>query len=371
MALIARGVCTFAEKILHAQSLGAVGVVVFSDDRPKQALVGDAAGIQVPGVMIDRQPGLALAGLLEAGTPVTVTLMPRRFTGVGLSGAGPVVYEDSEIQQWEFNRLSRDNDGRNHWAVPIHHPIERWSDGLYVGAWHVGRTSAVTTTHIALRLDFYGYQEWPELTLDHDTVSIPAGGSVEVGTRLDVQDDWPLGALQGAIFADYGRADGDVANPPGSTPGGYELEALRTVVPVNVNVAAPYDWRGSRVLGGVAGDDPSAPYDNGAMWGAFKWDWRPESGDWRFYFADASEPADNTFLLLRTQWTDPITGRSDIDTRVLAPTPSRFSNPADPSNAEDDWSDPAWYGPYSLALLARRTQREANRRAREGGSPQG
>lgn len=350
IALIERGVCTFTEKILNAQNDGAIGVVVFTDARAKTSMGGDGTGVAIPGVMIDRQPGLRLVELLDAGEVLETSVFARDYVGVGLSGAGPIVYEDTELQQWEFMRVSYDNDARNHWGVPVHHPLERWADGLYLALWHGGRTDAVTNTHITMRLDFYAYEDWEALTLDQSTVTIPAGGEVTVEAMLTIPEDAPVGALQGAIFADYARMEGDEAD---LAPAGYELPHLRTVIPVNANVAAEYDWQGAVTLGGASGADPDALYDNGAMWGTFKWDWRPESGDWRFYFVDAAEPEDNTFWLFRTMWSDEDAGHSDIDTRVYGPANDRFSDPDHPDNADEDMSDPAWYGPYTLDRLTR------------------
>jgi subtilisin family serine protease len=78
VALIERGVCTFPEKILKAQQAGAIAILMFTDARPKTAMGGDGTGIEIPGAMIDNQPGLDLKARLEGGTVVTVTLDPER-----------------------------------------------------------------------------------------------------------------------------------------------------------------------------------------------------------------------------------------------------------------------------------------------------
>ena len=73
IALIARGTCNFSEKILNAQNAGAVGVLVYSDDREPTAMGGDGTGITIPGVMITKTDGLNVAAVLE-NMPVSVTL---------------------------------------------------------------------------------------------------------------------------------------------------------------------------------------------------------------------------------------------------------------------------------------------------------
>ncbi len=101
VALIERGECPFTDKMNNAAEAGAIAVVIFTDDRDK---VGPACGggctadPGIPGVMIDRQPGLDLRQLLLDGQSVSVLLdADYRFaqdwlvdTLVEDSGSGPV-----------------------------------------------------------------------------------------------------------------------------------------------------------------------------------------------------------------------------------------------------------------------------------------
>lgn len=73
IALIARGVCNFSEKILAAQGAGATAVLVYSDSRLPTAMGGSAAGITIPGRMITNEYGLNIAAVLDAGSTVTAT----------------------------------------------------------------------------------------------------------------------------------------------------------------------------------------------------------------------------------------------------------------------------------------------------------
>ncbi|MFN2114836.1 MAG: S8 family serine peptidase, partial [Anaerolineae bacterium] len=74
IALVRRGVCVFSEKLLNAQSAGAIAVLMFTDDRPRTAMAGDGTGITIPAVMIDHDPGEALAELVGGGAVVTAVL---------------------------------------------------------------------------------------------------------------------------------------------------------------------------------------------------------------------------------------------------------------------------------------------------------
>jgi hypothetical protein len=365
IALIERGgrdgTCTFFEKFTNAMNAGAIAAVVFTDERPVVTMGSTLGNVDIPGVMIEREAGLAVKAALEGGADMTAAMIFRtNITLKGLGGAAPVRYDASDIQQYEYMTMNSENGLKNHWAIPVHHPRERWSDGLYMYLTHSGRSAVVTNTHIAMRVDSYAYRDWTALSLSQTAVTIPPKGEVTVDATLRVGADSPYGGLQGAIFVDYPRGAGDL---PVAAPGGFELPGQRTVIPVNTTVGASYGWKGSVTLGGAKADDRDAPYNNGAVQGTFKWNWRPESGDWRFFFIDIAEKAvPGTFMLLRTTWQDSAEKQSDIDTRVYGPVVDRFSDPEHPANKPnptapavpvENMGNPAWYGPYTLNLLAR------------------
>lgn len=353
IALLERGLCNFSEKILNAQAAGAIGVLMFTDGRNKVAMGGDGTGITIPGAMIDRAPGLAIAALLEDGTVVSTSMMPSSTPAKGL-GVPQLNFVASELDEFEYMRFSQESSSRNNWHVSVHHPLERWADGIYIGVSHLGRTEEMTVTTVNLRVDFYDYVDWEWLEVPTGPIEVPAGGSLEIDVSMAIPEDAALGGHQGAIFVDYSRGEGDepVGDPEGYS-GGYEPGAQRVTIPVNANVAARYEWDRVVTLGGESGMDMDAPYNLGAVRGTFNWNWRAESGDWRFYFVDAAAPPPNTYWLFRTFWDDETTGQADIDTRVLGPVDDRYSNPEDPANADDDWSDPAWYGPHGMDNLVR------------------
>jgi subtilisin family serine protease len=77
VAFIERGTCAFTTKVENAVDAGAIGVVLFTDAREKTVMGGATTDktSSVPGVMIDREPGLAILAELSNG-PVNVTLGP-------------------------------------------------------------------------------------------------------------------------------------------------------------------------------------------------------------------------------------------------------------------------------------------------------
>jgi hypothetical protein len=75
LALIERGVCAFTEKVANAERLGATGVVMFTDDRPKTEMAGSCEPCpMIPAIMIDREPGLRMKEQAEDGNAVTVVV---------------------------------------------------------------------------------------------------------------------------------------------------------------------------------------------------------------------------------------------------------------------------------------------------------
>ncbi len=80
IALVERGTCTFYDKIWNAQKMGAIAVLVFTDDRPKVTMsCGAPSTCDIPpgiaAVMIDREPGVTLRDLVyEQQIEVLTTL---------------------------------------------------------------------------------------------------------------------------------------------------------------------------------------------------------------------------------------------------------------------------------------------------------
>ena len=102
IALVSRGECAFVDKIVNAVTAGASAVLVYTDDRAKVVMGGDASDLtQVPAVMIDREPGEALLAEIEAGETVNATLAPGLFVEIrrdgnvmaGFSSRGPYLTE--------------------------------------------------------------------------------------------------------------------------------------------------------------------------------------------------------------------------------------------------------------------------------------
>jgi hypothetical protein len=262
----------------------------------------------------------------------------------GLNGDPAVDWSATELDRWEYARFDRSSAETDSAAVSVHHPLERWKDGLYIALWdrRPGEPDASTrlpALHLRYRVEFYSYADWPWIGLSRNRLTIPPRGAVDLSATVSVPREAVPGAYQGAIFLDYARPAGDRPIPTG---GGYELPERRLTVPVGLHVSARYDWAGSLTLGNSAATPGDLPYHNGAVRGMFDWGWRKESGDWRTFFLDnPSPPPPGTWWLVRTAWSDPSRHQTDLDTRLFGPA-------ADTSAGS---GETAWLGPYSLAKI--------------------
>eukprot|EP00624_Nannochloropsis_granulata_P000741 evm.model.NODE_12947_length_10715_cov_37.220066.1 len=88
VALVARGGCTFAEKVKVLKASGAVAAIIYSDDKPRSPWLATEDGGEggrvkpetFPLVLIDREPGQLLRGMTMDSTladTLTVTIFER------------------------------------------------------------------------------------------------------------------------------------------------------------------------------------------------------------------------------------------------------------------------------------------------------
>jgi 2',3'-cyclic-nucleotide 2'-phosphodiesterase (5'-nucleotidase family) len=275
-----------------------------------------------------------------------------------LNGNGVLNY--GEMDPGEFVRFAHNGNDNTVKEVRVQRPLERMHDGILIGVIHDAATPAVPTTTLHFRLEFYQHSDWGMLSLSDSSLTVPAGGAATFDATVNVPADTAIGLYEGAILVDdpgflyklyfpiarngsgMPGAAAAITQPSTLTP----TNAHQTVVPVVVNVAA--EFTGVLELGGAEAETPDLLYNNGVVGGHFTWNWRAESGDWRFFFFDvAAPPAPGTKLIVRDVWVDD-SPPTDIDTLILGPTSDRFSDPDHPDNASFDWSEPDYYGPYTL-----------------------
>lgn len=261
---------------------------------------------------------------------------PTTF-GDQADGAMELAWDDprTELDRWEFGRFGYNRPGGNTYEMWVHDPLDRMHDGLFIGVRHLYNSLAANiTTTIRYRIEFYRAEDVGWLETSATSVNVPAGGTATFVVTATVPLTMPAGMYQAGIY---------IADPDNDL-----YEANTTVVPVVLNVAAPFN--DGMQFGGVASAqyDARRPYNNGVVRGFFDWTWRAESGDWRFFYsdvADGSYPAGTRFLV-RDVWDD-AAPYTDIDTIALGPTPTSMGS------GWYDWPEPSFYGPYVLDTVAR------------------
>jgi hypothetical protein len=217
---------------------------------------------------------------------------------VDIDGNNEIDFHRSEMDKGEYVRFGYHRPGANQLVTSVRAPRSRMDDGLFVGFQHTTHNAAIPRTHFTVEVDWYSNQDWPWLTA-------PATATGSLQANLTVPAGTPYGMYEGAITLTKG--------------------AQRMVVPVSAAVAAtaPQDAAGNLTtplqFGGtaVANAQADLPYNNGSVFDGTDWTWRPESGDWRFFFYDlAKAPPLGTQFLSDTTWEDSASF-TDLDTLIM------------------------------------------------------
>jgi putative cell wall-binding protein len=224
-----------------------------------------------------------------------------------------------EIDNGEYMRFTYHNNFGNTHEVRVQTPLERMHDGVYLGLQHRYRTPADPTTAVNVEISFWDRVDMPWLT-GFMGAALGPDGWADFYSTLHVPPDAPPGVYQGEIRV----TDGTNV----------------TVVPVVINVAADdYAFEFGQKAGEVADLMP-----NGTVFGGQDWNWRAESGDWRFFWTDgtaADELPDGAAWLVHTTWPDRGAAQgydTDIDTLLYGPYLDEFSE-----------TYPEVFGPYGLS----------------------
>ena len=101
IALIRRGVCYFSTKVINAQNAGAIGAIVYNDDRPGTVVMsGPDVGITIPSVFIEGSDGIALKAAVTADPSVVVDIhcdsVSRYGSGLGF-GSDPCTGDGVQV----------------------------------------------------------------------------------------------------------------------------------------------------------------------------------------------------------------------------------------------------------------------------------
>jgi hypothetical protein len=229
-----------------------------------------------------------------------------RPSGTDIDGNALIDFPHSEVEKGEYVRFMYHRPGGNELMSFVRDPRGRMDDGVFVGLQHTTASKVIPRTHFTIEIDWYENADWSWLSAPATaTGSFPAKVTVPAGT--------PYGMYDGAVV--------------------LSRKSESMVVPVSVAVAAQAaqdadgNLTGALQFGGPAVQAAQAnlPYNNGSVFGATDWSWRPESGDWRFFYYDVGKaPPDGTLFLADTTWDDkaPFT---DLDTLIFGRSANSYA----------------------------------------------
>ncbi len=179
------------------------------------------------------------------------------------------------------------------------------ASGVWAGAAHYQRAAGDNSTTLYFEVAFYRRVPWSAVRVTSAPVTLAAGESLTLPVR--VQAGLSAGLEQGfVVLTDTGRTD---LSP--------EYRPHTAQVPLTWQVW-PDVSAGTRLGGGPQG----APYENGAVDGAFSWGQTAESGAWRFFGFDLQSPPPYSVLLAHSAWGAYPT---DLDTLFFGPRRDAFS----------------------------------------------
>jgi TolA-binding protein len=235
------------------------------------------------------------------------------LNGNGVVNSGEL---DNVGGQVEYMRFTYAYGFSNVQNAFVHDPFTRVDDALLFGVIHRYRDPAIPSTRVHVVLEFYELADSAWITEDKATVTLGAGATQTLRVTVSVPPTAAVGVYSAmVILKDTGSNE--------------------TVIPIVINVAG-----NSQDITFQEDTSNTSYYDNGRMYGGQDWSWRPEAGDWRFYFMDVPDSTPitgGTRFLIHTKWNNYPT---DIDTLLFGPTPDDFSN-----------AMPSLFGPYALSQV--------------------
>ena len=217
-------------------------------------------------------------------------------------------------------------------------PFEDARDGLFLGVWNYNGHQSDDPVRIEIDWTAFGSTDDDWITLPITTV-VPANGSASTQLTVSVPADAESGLHQHGVLIESFELD-QAGNLTSTIP--HRNWTLPVVT--NVPWSGPFSLDARPLDGNVSNQ---TLYDEEWISGATRWDWRAESGDWRFLSVEWPEEWDTGgTAILDVDWEDnPYT---DIDVLWLSEMPHGY--------AEDD---PDAYGDSTFFIESRSTNNHA------------
>ena len=244
-----------------------------------------------------------------------------------------MVDSDDWTESGEFDEVTYWWSNGPNAEVRVGNPFEDARDGLFLGVWNdYGENS---DDPVSIEIDWTafgsGSDDWLSLP---STIVSDANSTDTIQMQIDVPMDAESGLHQHGVLVKSYLIDenGSVAQVP------HRNWTLPVVT--NVPWSGPFTITPKPLDGNVSNQ---TLYDEEWISGATRWNWRAESGDWRFLTVDwPAEWATGGTVILDVDWDDnPYT---DIDVLWLDETPHGYA--AD---------DPDAYGDSTFSITSRST----------------
>ncbi len=232
----------------------------------------------------------------------------------------PLTGEVDNRVSLEMNAFNNSFISTNDDQVRVQRPLQRMTDGLWLGLIHRVRNAAQPTTTLQIRYSFYKFIDWPWLTPSVTTLVAPPSSTVSFTATLRVPADTKIGIYEGELVVSD-RSKGSTVD---------------TIVPVVVNVAAS-----GATFSYSNPNGSNQILDNGRVYGGYDWrgnGWYAQ-GDWRIFFTDVPDTtpiAANSRFLVQASW---VYTPTDIDILAYGPAAHETTNQISTSIV----------GPYNLA----------------------
>jgi PKD repeat protein len=227
---------------------------------------------------------------------------------------GDGVSQIGEIEWSELSSICSSSITATTQEARMHDPLTRVTDGLVVGVFHRPGGAAVQFTDIYIQSQCYNRTDWDWLSQNTSYITVGPNSTGTFTASISVPQSTPIGIYEGMIVINDTRNE--------------------TAMPVIVNVASnseKFTFGGNLLSTDL--------YANDQVFGGFRWGWRYEGGDWRFYFTDIPDSyaiKPGTKLVADLKWDNYPT---DIDVFLLGGIKDTFSSEI-----------PDRFGPYTLDI---------------------
>ena len=214
--------------------------------------------------------------------------------------------------------------------VRVGNPFEDERDGIFLGVWN--HNGDLSDEPVRIEIDWTAFgsidDEWLSIP---PTMVVPANSTNSIQMNIEVPPDAESGLHQhGILIESFDYQNG--------TPSITSHRNWTLPVVTNVPWSGPFEIKPKPLDGNVSNQ---TLYDEEWISGATRWNWRAESGDWRFLTVDWPEEWDTGgTVILDVDWDDnPYT---DVDILWLDETPHGYST-----------DDPDAYGDSTFSISSR------------------